>query len=109
MTATKYALVPVVATEEMRAIFRAERGSGTEFTHTVLQCADFDSRYFQMLAAAPKELPEEVVSAAAGAYASGHSMRILDALNDGSKSIHDAHKEAHRAGIRAALLAVMGD
>ena len=50
-----YALVPVEPTEAMRAVFRAERGSATEFTHTVLQCADFDSRYRAMLAAAKGE------------------------------------------------------
>lgn len=48
-----FVLVPRVATEAMRAVFRAEQGSGTFFTHTTLQCADFDSRYAAMLAAAP--------------------------------------------------------
>lgn len=47
-----YALVPVEPTAAMRAVFRAEAGSATYFTHTSLQCADFDSRYRAMLAAA---------------------------------------------------------
>jgi hypothetical protein len=51
---TRYKLVPVEATEGMAATFRADAGSGTEFTHTYVQCADFGSRYVPMLAAAPE-------------------------------------------------------
>jgi hypothetical protein len=48
-------LVPREPTEAMRATFRAEQPATTFYTHTTLQCADFDSRYRAMLAAAPRQ------------------------------------------------------
>jgi hypothetical protein len=103
MTATKYALVPVVATEEMKATFRAEPGSATQFFHAALQCADFDGRYSHMLAAAPKELPEEVVTLMERAYERAYD--TFPMAGGGEYCVDDAHK----AGLRAALLAVTGD
>lgn len=49
-----WVLVPSEPTAEMRKTFCADIGASTNFTHTHLQCADFDSRYRAMLAAAPK-------------------------------------------------------
>lgn len=61
-----YKMVPVVATDEMRATFRGDREATTFFTHTTLQCADFDSRYRLMLSAAPPfVVTDEVVEKAA--------------------------------------------
>ena len=46
-------VVPEIASDVMQRTFLAQPGTHTEFTHTALQCADFDSRYAAMLAAAP--------------------------------------------------------
>jgi hypothetical protein len=52
-------LVPREPTPEMRAAFRADSEALTYYTHTTLQCADFDSRYRAMLgAAAPSQRAE---------------------------------------------------
>lgn len=47
-----WVLVPREPTPEMANWFRADEGSATFFTHTTIQCADFESRYSAMLAAA---------------------------------------------------------
>ncbi len=54
----EWVMVPREPTEAMRATFIAQAGSATHFTHTFLQCADFDSRYRAMLAAAPQPQPQ---------------------------------------------------
>ena len=84
MTATKYALVPVVADEWM---FRAGE------KHSLWPAITWSA----MLAAAPKELPEEVVERAIGAYANGYDA----AMDAGETSLH-------RAAMRAAIEAVLG-
>lgn len=54
-------LVPVVPTAEMRAAFRADAPSPTQFTHTTVQIGDFDSRYQIMIAYAPTPAAEREV------------------------------------------------
>ena len=51
-------LVPVEPTDEMARVFRADRGSATQFTHTTVQFADFASRYRAMIAAATQRQQE---------------------------------------------------
>lgn len=48
-----WVLVPREPSFAMRNTFVAGMGSSTYYTHTTLQCEDFDSRYRLMLAAAP--------------------------------------------------------
>jgi hypothetical protein len=89
MTATKYALVPVVATEQQ---IEAAWSVPAALTSQV---------YAAMLAAAPKELPEEVVDAAASAlFAQVCGRESWGEAGDGVQL-------AFRSLARAALLAVM--
>lgn len=101
-----YKMVPVVATEEM---FRAAQDA--EKDH-----ADFDDwmyffgktvnqQYSAMLAAAPKELPEEVVERVAKALYYAH-----EEFADGAweREMNTKYHDHYRMLARAALLAVMG-
>lgn len=80
MSKTRFAVVPVVATEEMVEATWNVPATDTQRVHAAL------------IAAAPKELPEEVVDIAVKAYVRA------DAPVFGG----------HRDRIRAALLAVIG-
>jgi hypothetical protein len=57
--AGEWVLVPREPTDAMRRAFRADRAASTYYTHTTLQCADFDSRYAAMIAAAPEPATQE--------------------------------------------------
>ena len=93
MTATKYALVPVQPDEWM---FRAGK------RHALWPAAT----WYAMLAAAPKELPEEVVERVAEALK--EPIFHVFIRNMAWEDIPNLNKENYREVARAALLAVMG-
>jgi hypothetical protein len=103
---TRYKLVPVVATDDMFKVGQDMCDKPTVYAENV---------YAAMLAAAPKELPEEVVeAAAAGMYADARSRMTTTLAHpqlcnwrywDG---VPHWIKEMFRQQARAALLAVMG-
>lgn len=125
MTATKYALVPVVATTTRRnpdqsldevighGVFHVEQMSSTHWSARLCPyLVGFHSSRpiratleVEPIAAAPKELPEDVVERVAKALYYAH-----EGFKDGAweREKNSKYPDHYRMLARAALLAVMG-